>query len=123
MKVRQPSLLPQHVKEDQSVYSTSFANYKFWPKVTKTLIKPHLYIIFPPWNANEEEHKICNMCMTDTTYNMHLFYPIGIGQKFLVCDQTYSTGLIKCIIHASVLIEVPIELNQTYRAKLVIIRN
>lgn len=59
----------------------------------------------------------------NTTYNMRFFYPIGTGQKFIVCNQTYSTGLVKCIICASVLMQVPIELNQTYSAELVLIRN
>lgn len=35
-------LVPQYMEEeDQSVYSTSFVNYKFWPKVAETLIKLH----------------------------------------------------------------------------------
>lgn len=34
------------MEEDQSVYSTFCVNYKFWLKITNTLIKPYLHINF-----------------------------------------------------------------------------
>lgn len=51
--MRQPLLL--WVKEDQSIYFTSYINYKFRLKVTKTVVKAYLCIKFHTLhNANKE---------------------------------------------------------------------
>lgn len=47
-----------------------------------------------------------------------------IDHKILIeCHQTYRIRLVNCTIYKSVLMEVPIEQDQTYRTELVLIRN
>lgn len=55
-------------------------------------------------------------------------YPIFresvIDHKILIeCNQSYRIRLVNCTIYKSVLMEVPIEQDQTYRTELVLIRN
>lgn len=63
------------------------------------------------------------ICISVASIN-HTICGSVIDHKVLIeCNQTYSIRLVNGTIYKSVLVEVPIEQDQTYRTKLVLIRN